>query len=878
MKIIIQTLLLVSCLWSAQAYALLWRLGAVSENSLRIFATTGNTQKTITVDVAGVGTFAVTESVWTDTSDGSPDNTYYAVVEVTGLQPWTTYTYTIYEDSTEKGGGSFRTLPNDMTTPFNLALIGCNTTRSDGLKDEIVNRSYANGGSLLAIVHVDDIAYIDTRTITNVEGVTSTGKPRFTKLSYDYAAAWIYELNVTDDHQDWIDHNIPTFWMWGDHEVNNDFLTSVSAINQNQSGTRAPSEHITYDNRMWLAANAAYSKFALAAPDTFDLSYPVDGIDGKTYAYGIDIGPVRFFIHDRNSAVECHDCVPDVQCIGKICGEIAGHQPYAENFGKTQLDHMKSWLNDASHPFKILFSGITVGGHSIVENQPWLSWWPSEYYDFESWLDSNPELNGTVGNFLFVAGDRHNFAVHKRSKSPPHNGGANFMEYYVGTINGTSNHDNVPIGEIQNGCEVIYSESGGEGHYDHWLTILAVNETTLKLTTLDKHHDEIYTGTLVHGAGNHFINTTPGLDVLDVAAPGSPGFAARTGFRGNKLDLLSNTAYLARRWKGLDIVDVTDPSTPSFVQEMDNIFIENLTISANELYAAGGWSGLHVFDTSNVHSPTLISSKDTVANRYAVDVEIDPSKLAYVAASGSPGLQVFDVTDPGDIQVVGWDDDEQVNGIAFKDDYVILASGSDGLKIVSRAQPSVTTDTAVNTVQFSIPAHLPHGVYDITVANLDGSIYKSKNALTIIKDSDGDGLNDGDEINIYLTDPFDPDTDHDGISDGDEVNIYATNPNNVDTDSDGAQDGLEVTSGTNPLDNSSFPTSPDGDLNGDGTVDAVDVMLISQIVLGQRLPTNYHQIHGDVAPLVNGVPQPNGKTNAGDVVLIMQKAFRSATF
>lgn len=36
-------------------------------------------------------------------------------------------------------------------------------------------------------------------------------------------------------------------------------------------------------------------------------------------------------------------------------------------------------------------------------------------------------------------------------------------------------------------------------------------------------------------------------------------------------------------------------------------------------------------------------------------------------------------------------------------------------------------------------------------------------------DSDNDGLSDGDELNIYGTDPFNPDSDGDGYSDGDEV-------------------------------------------------------------------------------------------------------------
>jgi hypothetical protein len=84
-------------------------------------------------------------------------------------------------------------------------------------------------------------------------------------------------------------------------------------------------------------------------------------------------------------------------------------------------------------------------------------------------------------------------------------------------------------------------------------------------------------------------------------------------------------------------------------------------------------------------------------------------------------------------------------------------------------------------------------------------------------DTDGDGLDNYDEINVYHTDPLDPDTDGDGISDGDEVdngldpllsnvgldsdgdglsdvdevNVYGTDPLNPDTDGDGIPDGID---------------------------------------------------------------------------------------
>jgi len=50
-----------------------------------------------------------------------------------------------------------------------------------------------------------------------------------------------------------------------------------------------------------------------------------------------------------------------------------------------------------------------------------------------------------------------------------------------------------------------------------------------------------------------------------------------------------------------------------------------------------------------------------------------------------------------------------------------------------------------------------------------------------------------------------PDTDGDGLSDVDEINIYHTDPNNPDTDGDGFSDGVEVAHGSDPLDSNSVP-------------------------------------------------------------------------
>ena len=63
----------------------------------------------------------------------------------------------------------------------------------------------------------------------------------------------------------------------------------------------------------------------------------------------------------------------------------------------------------------------------------------------------------------------------------------------------------------------------------------------------------------------------------------------------------------------------------------------------------------------------------------------------------------------------------------------------------------------------------------------------------VILDDDNDGLSNIDELNLYNTDPQNPDSDGDGLSDGDEVITHKSDPNSNDSDGDGLDDGFEAT-------------------------------------------------------------------------------------
>ena len=72
-------------------------------------------------------------------------------------------------------------------------------------------------------------------------------------------------------------------------------------------------------------------------------------------------------------------------------------------------------------------------------------------------------------------------------------------------------------------------------------------------------------------------------------------------------------------------------------------------------------------------------------------------------------------------------------------------------------------------------------------------------------DSDDDDLLDGDEVNVYISNPLLPDSDGDFLEDGDEVLVHLTDPLLIDTDSDGHRDNIEVLAGSDPDDELSLP-------------------------------------------------------------------------
>jgi hypothetical protein len=89
-----------------------------------------------------------------------------------------------------------------------------------------------------------------------------------------------------------------------------------------------------------------------------------------------------------------------------------------------------------------------------------------------------------------------------------------------------------------------------------------------------------------------------------------------------------------------------------------------------------------------------------------------------------------------------------------------------------------------------VTAPAPEPVADTAVTETSEPVV-ADTAVATPDDLDADNLADALEWDLGL-DPNTPDTDGDGVADGDEINIYGTSPTLFDTDGDGASDGEEL--------------------------------------------------------------------------------------
>ncbi len=263
------------------------------------------------------------------------------------------------------------------------------------------------------------------------------------------------------------------------------------------------------------------------------------------------------------------------------------------------------------------------------------------------------------------------------------------------------------------------------------------------------------------------------------------------------------------------------------------------------------------FVTPNIAETTSFFVEATANGCPSTRVEV----IAEVAIEPSPGIpnNTFACSEAGPDDTTILDLDDTLTG-ADPGVWTITTDPSNGGVVIN----------GDNTVDF---LNLPLGNYVFTYTTVgaeapctDQSVDVTINVIDCLLDADFDGLNDDVEEEIG-TDPNNPDTDGDGIEDGQEVNVDGTDPlddcdsiggtplGDSDCDNDGLTNAEEEDLGTDPF---------DADTDGDGLTDGEEVLVEDD-------PSTDAVPEGPSDPLDDCDPFLSDDCNAEPIDLLIEK-------
>ena len=211
----------------------------------------------------------------------------------------------------------------------------------------------------------------------------------------------------------------------------------------------------------------------------------------------------------------------------------------------------------------------------------------------------------------------------------------------------------------------------------------------------------------------------------------------------------------------------------------------NTLTSAPVLANTGGTKQFTITRAANgaFRITIIVASGDNEGTEYNVAVDDSSGSVNsnYDHVANGLAYHVFDVSEG--------DSDIQINITSTTQNRSLMGIAFDGGAI------DITDPTDSNS----------NGIGD----NWETFYFGSLGVVDPDADEEPDGLTNLEEWQ-NLTRPMVADTDSDGLEDGEEVDTYSTDPTDNDTDGDGYDDKFEVTNSSDPTDSTSLPPVPDG--------------------------------------------------------------------
>jgi len=222
----------------------------------------------------------------------------------------------------------------------------------------------------------------------------------------------------------------------------------------------------------------------------------------------------------------------------------------------------------------------------------------------------------------------------------------------------------------------------------------------------------------IQGTIAYIACTTSGLISVDISVPGSPQIMGSLDFSTPEtscqtfdVDIQGNYAFVADH-TGFHVVDITNPDnlvTKVSITEFEyatplpyNVYVHDTYVYLNTQA-----DGLYIFDITDPVSPVLTSHfEDTNAGSMSYDT-IREGNYLYLAA-GANGLVIADVSDPADPVFVSniEQDYEGVIALVKKDNYVYLCTEFGDMRAIDVSDVTNLRETGV----FAYEGHQGRGI------------------------------------------------------------------------------------------------------------------------------------------------------------------------
>ncbi|NHJ49628.1 MAG: hypothetical protein FK733_17695 [Asgard group archaeon] len=331
------------------------------------------------------------------------------------------------------------------------------------------------------------------------------------------------------------------------------------------------------------------------------------------------------------------------------------------------------------------------------------------------------------------------------------------------------------------------------------------------VTTYEDNVDAKYNAVFLVGSYAYVADISYGLKILDISSLLSISLEGSISLGESSiiykgLWVASNHAFIGGNAWSIRIVDVSNPANPILKYNYTSSgSTYNLCVKGNMLYYTS-YDGFYAVDVTDKTNPV---AKDDFGKSYAwgfYSCKINGTEAFIIdTREYQYDLHILDISNPDDItRNCVYDTESDFEAVvAVHNDLIYCFNWDVHIEIIS-----------FDSDQDSLADYLEIEVYgtDPNDPDTDGDLmpddYEVDNSLDPLVDDAGDdedfdGLTNLEEYN-YNTNPNDSDSDDDNLNDYLEIVTYFTDPNNEDSDSDLLLDGQEVNLyGTDPLDEDS---------------------------------------------------------------------------